>query len=270
VTEQMAASVDRLPRIYLNGFPKSGLHLAVLMARSITTEAALHPAWSGCFTDNSWSLDWAPIVSVMAGLRCLRDDTWLKGHMGYLPVYEQYLYWHGAAMVFIYRDPRDVLVSQAYHVASEDDTKFFHPDKAIYKAMDHEARLLACLEGVGKYAGLFDRWELYAPWLGVPWVLKMRFEGMIHDREATVRGFVRYVWQRTVWGLEQAQQPTEMEDSMVELICKNMDYRPDGGTFRKGTTGQWRDEFTPRVKDAFKARAGNWLVRLGYEEDNDW
>jgi hypothetical protein len=40
--------------------------------------------------------------------------------------------------------------------------------------------------------------------------------------------------------------------------------------FRKGTTGQWRDEFTPYVKRLFKAEMGDWLERLGYEEDGDW
>jgi hypothetical protein len=270
VTEETAAEVLRKPRIFLNGFPKSGLHLAVLMVRTITQEAALHPAWTGCFTHNSWSTNWAPIPQVMAGLRCLRDDTWLKGHMGYLPVYEQYMYWHGVAKAFIYRDPRDVLVSQSYHVASADDKKFFHPNKAIYREMDHESRLMACLCGVEEFAGLFDRWVLYAPWLGVPWVFKLRFEDMMERREETVRAFLKYTWDRTTWGLVQPFQPTEIMDAMTEATMKNMEIKPDGGTFRKGHIGDWREEFTPRVVEEFKARAGDWLIRLGYEKDNDW
>ena len=270
MTEERAASVERLPRIFLNGFPKSGLHLAVLMARSITADAALHPAWTGCFTHNSWSTNWAPIVGVMAALRNLRDDTWLKGHMGYLPVYEQYLYWHGVAKAFIYRDPRDVLVSQSYHVIAEDDKKYFHPAKEIYRGMDRESRLMACLCGVEEFAGLFDRWELYAPWLGVPWVFPLRYEDMMERREETARAFVRYTWDRTTWGLQRAEQPREIEDRLVEAVCRNMELKPSGGTFRKGIVGGWREEFTPRVKEEFKARAGDWLIRLGYEESNDW
>ena len=270
MTEQTIAEVIRKPRIFLNGFPKSGLHLAVLIARSITHEAALHPAWVGCFTHNSWSTNWAPTAGVMAGLRNLRDDTWLKGHAGYLPTYEQYLYWHGVAMAFIYRDPRDVLVSQSYHVAATDDVRFFHPAKDIYKAMDHESRLMACLCGVEEFAGLFERWELYAPWLGVPWVFPMRYEDMMLRREETVRAFLKYTWDRTTWGLEQAYQPSEIMDAMVGAVLKNMDIKIEGGTFRKGRVGDWREEFTPKVKEEFKRRAGDWLIRLGYEENNDW
>ena len=269
MTEERAASVQRQPRIFLNGFPKAGLHLAVLMVRAITDEAALHPAWTGCFTHNSWSTNWAPVASVMAGLRCLRDGTWLKGHMGYLPIYEQYLYWHGVAKVFVYRDPRDVLVSQSYHVTSTDERRFFHPNKELYRAMDHESRLMACLCGVEEFAGLFDRWALYAPWLGVPWVFPCKYEDMMNHREETIRKFLQYAWDRTTWGLEWPEQPQEIMDAMVEATLKNMEHKPAGGTFRKGRVGDWRDEFTPRVKDEFKRRCGDWLIRLGYEQDDN-
>jgi lipopolysaccharide transport system ATP-binding protein len=40
--------------------------------------------------------------------------------------------------------------------------------------------------------------------------------------------------------------------------------------YRKGIAGDWRNYFTPRVADAFKARFGNVLVATGYERDLDW
>jgi hypothetical protein len=136
--------------------------------------------------------------------------------------------------------------------------------------MDHESRLMACLCGVEEFSGLFDRWELYAPWLGVPWVFAVSYEDMMQRRPETARRFLRYVWDRTTWGLEQPEQPRELEDKMVDLICRNMDRTEFSGTFRKGGSGGWREEFTPRVKEEFKRRAGDWLIRLGYETDNDW
>jgi hypothetical protein len=39
---------------------------------------------------------------------------------------------------------------------------------------------------------------------------------------------------------------------------------------RKGVAGDWRNHFTPRVRDAFKARFGGVLVVAGYEKDLDW
>jgi lipopolysaccharide transport system ATP-binding protein len=39
---------------------------------------------------------------------------------------------------------------------------------------------------------------------------------------------------------------------------------------RKGIAGDWRNYFTPRVKDAFKQRFGELLVASGYEPNLDW
>ena len=39
---------------------------------------------------------------------------------------------------------------------------------------------------------------------------------------------------------------------------------------RKGVAGDWRNYFTPAVKDAFKERAGHILVATGYESDASW
>jgi hypothetical protein len=39
---------------------------------------------------------------------------------------------------------------------------------------------------------------------------------------------------------------------------------------RKGVVGDWKNCFSPRVKDAFKARFGGLLVATGYEHDLNW
>ena len=40
--------------------------------------------------------------------------------------------------------------------------------------------------------------------------------------------------------------------------------------FRKGVAGDWKNVFTARDKQVFKEVAGGLLVRLGYEENDDW
>lgn len=40
--------------------------------------------------------------------------------------------------------------------------------------------------------------------------------------------------------------------------------------FRKGIAGDWRNVFTEQNKQSFKAVAGDLLIELGYEDDNDW
>jgi hypothetical protein len=41
-------------------------------------------------------------------------------------------------------------------------------------------------------------------------------------------------------------------------------------TFRSGKTGEWRKYFTEEHKKIFKDVAGDLLIRLGYEQSNDW
>lgn len=258
------------PRIYLNGFPKSGLHLAVLMARTIEEETALDPPWVGSFGWNAWSTEWRPLPHIFAGLRQLRNGTWLKGHCGYRPEIEQYLYWHGTAMAFIYRDLRDVLVSQSYHVIAEDDERFYHPGKDMFRELNHEERLLACLHGIGPFSGLFARWTQYAPWLAVEWVHKIRFEDMIGNREQVAQDFAQYIYDRTCWGVMGAEVVGTTLEKISAAIAHNMTITSMSSTYRKGTSGQWREEFTTRVTDEFKAVGGDWLVRLGYERDDTW
>ncbi|MEZ6018398.1 MAG: sulfotransferase domain-containing protein [Planctomycetota bacterium] len=40
--------------------------------------------------------------------------------------------------------------------------------------------------------------------------------------------------------------------------------------FRKGISGDWRSQFSDKVKAAFKERFGAHLIRTGYEHDLDW
>ncbi len=40
--------------------------------------------------------------------------------------------------------------------------------------------------------------------------------------------------------------------------------------YRKGIAGDWKNVFTEQNKQEFKAAAGDLLIELGYEEDNDW
>jgi Sulfotransferase domain len=40
--------------------------------------------------------------------------------------------------------------------------------------------------------------------------------------------------------------------------------------YRKGIAGDWKNVFTEQNKREFKAAAGDLLIRLGYETDDDW
>jgi hypothetical protein len=47
-------------------------------------------------------------------------------------------------------------------------------------------------------------------------------------------------------------------------------YTLDHGKHRKGIAGDWKNVFTERDKAVFKEAAGNLLIELGYEKDDNW
>lgn len=258
------------PKILINGFPKSGLHLTELMVTCMARPFVEKP-WVGTFKANAWKNEYQDIEHIKARFWCPTPDTYVKGHCGYTVEIEKMFYDFDYAIIFVCRDLRDVAVSQSYHVVS-DKKEWVHPGKDLYKALpNHEEVLKAVITGLDDYPGLIERWEAYAGWLNVIWVLKVQFEHILENLRNTAELMVRYVYGRAaqVKGLSIKLDGRDV-DRMVSAMMQ-MSGRTDlSTTFRKGQSGQWRDEFTPEIKKLFKERAGDWLVRMGYEKDNDW
>lgn len=277
LSEKRHEAVAVGPRVYINGFPKSGLHLAELMGRGVAGPVFVEEEqgkrlhnWTGSFNDNAWTTSWVDIPKLLQRFEDHPPGTLLKGHCGYLPEIERKLYEGGQAVAFIYRDLRDVAVSQAHHVISDKESHV-HPEKELYKSIgSFEDVLMAVITGIDKYPGLFERWALYAPWLDVDWVMSTSYEMMRFQPELVVDTFVRYVYHRTALhhGVDVDLNEDQVTQRVIEIL-ENMQ-RTDTPTYRKGRVGDWRVYFTPRVKDTFKKQSNDWLVRLGYEKDDNW
>ncbi len=64
------------------------------------------------------------------------------------------------------------------------------------------------------------------------------------------------------------QIPTPREKALSVLVEAIQPKKSH--TFRSGKTGGWKGYFTEEHKKLFKDVAGDLLVRLGYEKDNEW
>lgn len=263
---------------YLNGFPKSGLHLAACMLRPIAHPLVdrdgffTHP-WAGTFLGNSWTNDWAPFEQTLYKVSRLRDGHYLKAHTGYHDEVERFLFYSGVAHVFIYRDFRDVAVSQAHHVLHEDDTRFAHPAKGLYRQMDSfDDVLAAVITGIGEYPGVMDRWQHYAGWLDCDWTHAVRYEDLHSNRVDAAKGILRYALQRVPTFFSKTANFNEDAVQMVAESMADAGDRTDASpTYRKGAVGDWRGHFTDEHVDLFKKTdTEDWLVELGYEQTRDW
>lgn len=172
---------------------------------------------------------------------------------------------------FIFRDPRDVVVSHVFYVT---DMEARHVHHAYYQSLpDFNARLSVSILGRPavetcpepsrrvEFPNIADRFAPYLGWLDQPAVMKIHFEDLIHDRAGTLNRISDHFLARV-----SLQAPRQLILEFLESSI-NPSRSP---TFRSGKTGEWKKHFTEEHKKIFKEAAGDLLVRLGYEKDNNW
>jgi hypothetical protein len=164
---------------------------------------------------------------------------------------------------FIFRDPRDVVVSHVFYVT---DMEARHVHHEYYQSLsDFNARLRVSILGRQdteiEFPNIADRFAPYLGWLDHDEVLSLHFEDLIHERLATLNRILDHFLARVP--LQAPRQ--EILDALEGSI--NPKRSP---TFRSGKTGEWRKYFTEQHKQMFNSVAGDLLVRLGYENNKDW
>src|SRR3972149_1152001 len=166
-------------KILINSFPKSGTHLAISMVSRLAARREPTP-WVECFEEGGWSARWGNLIETVHVILSQPEGTWMVSHMGYRPEIAEALRKAGTAVLFVYRDLRDVAVSQTHHIESADEVNSRHPNKALYMSLgSFQERLQAVIDGLDHYPGIFERWALFAPWLEQDWILPLRYEEMI-------------------------------------------------------------------------------------------
>ena len=167
------------------------------------------------------------------------------------------------APYFIFRDPRDVVVSHFFYVTEMEANHVHH---AYYQSLpDFDARLKVSILGRPdadvEFPDIAERFAPYLGWLDQPSVMNIHFEDLIHDRAGSLNRIIDHFLTRVPL---QASRDLLL-DSLESSI--NPGKSP---TFRSGKTGEWRKHFTDEHKKIFKDVAGDLLIRLGYEENHNW
>ncbi|MBK8824371.1 MAG: sulfotransferase domain-containing protein [Anaerolineales bacterium] len=170
----------------------------------------------------------------------------------------------GRVNYFIYRDPRDMLVSQVFFAT---DMHGEHGMHDYYNSLpDFGARLNVAITGIDrdglKMVSVKQRYEGVFQWLEQKNVMCLRFEDLINNRDVTLNAMLDEV-EKTGYKI-----PTPRAQALSILVDAIQPKKSH--TFRSGKTGGWKQHFTDEHKKLFKDVAGDLLVRLGYEKNNDW
>lgn len=260
-----AANLRAMPAVLGNAMPKSGSHLLIQILEGL---AELGPFVNPGFPPVNRAEDNTklPDARTLAELRAMRPGDIRYGYLHAEEPWLSAVTGQGRATLFVYRDPRDWVISQIFYAKDMHEGHMLHEYYQSLPTM--EARIDAAIEGVYenltglRSPSVVERYSHYLGWLDTPGVLCLRFEDLILHREPTLHKILGY--------LENYQLPiTFSRPGAIATLTQAIAPRKSG-TFRKGQPGNWREHFTEGNVARFKEVAGELVRGLGYEEDGDW
>jgi sulfotransferase 6B1 len=257
-------SFNEAPPIFGNSKPKSGSHLLLQVLNGFTqimpyAYVAAEPVRTIRKDGGRKTAD-----RILEDLRAIPQGVIGWGYIEASPENVAFLCQQGRVNYFIYRDPRDMLVSQVFFATEMHEGHGMH---AFYKSLpDFGERLKVAITGIDrdglKMVSVRQRYEGVFQWLEQPGVMCIRFEDLVNLRDATLNAMLDEV-EKIGYTI-----PTPRGKALKILVEAIQPYKSH--TFRAGKTGGWKEHFSEEHRKLFKDVAGDLLVRLGYEENNDW
>ena len=173
---------------------------------------------------------------------------------------------------FIFRDPRDVVVSHVFYVTEMESRHVHH---AYYQSLSNfDARLKVSILGrpdAGiEFPNIAERFAPYMGWLDQPEVLTIHFEDLIQDRVRALNRIMDHFLTRVLADPAVLRGALQSNRQLILDSLESAINPTKSPTFRSGKTGEWKKHFTDEHKKIFKECAGDLLIKLGYEQNNDW
>jgi hypothetical protein len=151
-----------------------------------------------------------------------------------------------AKLLAIYRDGRDVVVSEKFFLANE------------------QGRTASLRDSI---LGWRKKMEAHRTFAAEHGIYSCSYESLLRDGEATVRGILGF--------LDLPADSATIADMLRRSSFKFTTGRDNGrerasSFYRKGIAGDWTNHFSEADKRVFKELAGDLLIDLGYEKNLDW
>jgi hypothetical protein len=260
----LAAPENGWPALIGISFPKSGTHLLdqILLGFSQVApfSTRLHSFFAGYEGASGRKRS---LAETLAWVNSLGPRDVASAHLFAWPDVVERVCSSGFVPYFIFRDPRDVVVSHVFYVTDMEPNHVHH---AYYQSLpDFDARLMVSILGrpdsEAEFPNIAGRFAPYLGWLDRPEILPLHFEDFVHQRADFLDRILDRFLERV---------PLQAPRSLILAALENAINPNKSPTFRSGKTGEWKKHFTEDHKKLFKDVAGDLLIKLGYEKDKDW
>jgi hypothetical protein len=257
-------SFNDAPPVFGNSKPKSGSHLLLQILNGFTQIMPYKYVEADPIRTVKKNGGRRDTNAIVADLKSIPQGVIGWGYVDATPENVAVLCLPNRVNYFIYRDPRDMLVSQVFFATDMHEEHGMHE---YYKSLpDFGARLNVAITGIDKdglkMVSVKERYNGVFQWLEQKHVMCIRFEDLINNRDATLSAMLDEV-EKTGYKI-----PTPRAQALSVLIEAIQPKKSH--TFRSGKTGGWKEHFTAEHKHLFKDVAGDLLIQLGYEKTNEW
>jgi hypothetical protein len=257
-------SFNDVPPIFGNSKPKSGSHLLLQILNGFTQIMPYRYVNADPIRTIKKEGSRKTDEEILDELKAIPRDVIGWGYVEATPENVSLLCQPEHVNYFIYRDPRDMLVSQVFFATDMQEEHGMHE---YYNSLpDFGERLKIAITGIDRN-GLYmvnvkQRYDGVFQWLAQKNVMCIRFEDLINNRETTLHAMLDEV-EKTGYKIPTPRQ--KALSILVEAIQPKKSH-----TFRAGKTGGWKQYFSDEHKKLFRDVAGDLLINLGYEKNQDW
>ena len=185
--------------------------------------------------------------------------------------------------VYLYRDPRDAVVSGALYIKYALQNHFLHP--LFSRLSEADAISLMLSGGVISiddlpyevtekrqpyvvYGGMRNSCDIIYSWLQHPKVAKLRYEEFTRCPEGALSHSLESV------GVVVSREKIEALSKGKSFVSASggwaINVEDKTSHFRKGIVGDYQNYFTELHRSICKFFIGDDLIRLGYEKDYSW
>lgn len=164
----------------------------------------------------------------------------------------------------VIRDLRDTLVSAyfSFRISHPALAKNLGILRKVLKTLDKEQGMIFLLnEALPTWA------NRQLSWLNAPKTLLIKYEDLLADEHRTFKKIIDYCR----IDVDQGRLHEIVSYNSFETITGRKRGQEDVLSHqRKGIAGDWLNHFSERVKEEFKARFGEVLIKTGYESNLNW